>query len=130
YVDDGGFIDVKKVTVFIGNQASGRSTVAKVISTLMWLERAINRGDIPPESITIQEFKNQFEYQNLHEYFKLDTVIDYVGNKYSITYDNYKNQLSVIAKKQDSDYVVPTIMYVPSERNFLSVINDAYSVRG
>lgn len=36
-----GWIDIKKVTLFIGNQGSGKSTVAKLISTFMWLEKAL-----------------------------------------------------------------------------------------
>jgi len=43
YQDYDGFMDIKKVTIFIGNQGSGKSTVAKVISTLLWIEKANNR---------------------------------------------------------------------------------------
>ncbi len=32
------WMEIKKVTVFIGNQGSGKSTVAKLISTLSWIE--------------------------------------------------------------------------------------------
>jgi len=35
-------MDVKKVTVFIGNQGSGKSTVAKLISSFSWIEKALN----------------------------------------------------------------------------------------
>jgi predicted ATPase len=45
-------IEIKKVSVFIGNQGSGKSTLAKVISSLMWLEKAINRGDVDKGDIT------------------------------------------------------------------------------
>ncbi len=38
--DGNEWMDVKKVTVFIGNQGSGKSTVAKVISTLTWMEKS------------------------------------------------------------------------------------------
>jgi len=40
-----GWIDIKKVTCFIGNQGSGKSTVAKLISTFTWIEKALVRGD-------------------------------------------------------------------------------------
>ncbi len=129
YQEEGGFMEVGKVTVFIGNQGSGKSTIAKVISTLVWIEKAINRGDLS-ESWTFHDFKREFEYQNLLEYFRADTIIDYVGEQYSICYDVFKNQFPVVKKILGSNYEVPKIMYVPSERNFLSVIKDAYSVRG
>ena len=35
-LENDGWIDLKKVTVFIGNQGSGKSTVAKLISTFIW----------------------------------------------------------------------------------------------
>lgn len=38
-------VEVKKVTVFIDNQGSGKSTVAKLISTFSWIEKALIRGD-------------------------------------------------------------------------------------
>ena len=38
-------IEIKKVTFFIGNQGSGKSTVAKLIATFMWIEKALVRGD-------------------------------------------------------------------------------------
>jgi ABC-type bacteriocin/lantibiotic exporter with double-glycine peptidase domain len=39
------WIDIKKTTIFIGNQGSGKSTMAKLISTLTWVEKALIRGD-------------------------------------------------------------------------------------
>lgn len=129
YQEDGGFIDVKKVTVFIGNQASGKSTVAKLFSTLTWMEKAFNRGDIPePKSLT--DFQKHFEYQGLKGYFKDSTIIEYYGDLYNIVY-NKEDSLNAIVHKNDSgNYTVPKIMYVPSERNFLSVIKNATGVKG
>ena len=129
YQEDDGFMDVKKVTVFIGNQGSGKSTVAKVISTMTWLEKAFNRGDIPePKFLT--DFKKYFEYQGLKGYFKESTIIEYYGDLYNIVY-NKDDSLNVIIHKSNSgNYTVPKIMYVPSERNFLSVIKNATGVRG
>ena len=33
FLDNDGWIDIKKVTLFIGNQGSGKSTIVKLIST-------------------------------------------------------------------------------------------------
>ena len=37
------WIELGKVTLLIGNQGSGKSTVAKLISTFKWMEKALNR---------------------------------------------------------------------------------------
>lgn len=37
---DDGFFDIEKVTIFIGEQASGKSSVAKLISSFLWAEKA------------------------------------------------------------------------------------------
>ena len=131
YQADDGFMEIKKVSVFIGNQGSGKSTVAKVISTLMWIEKAINRGDITaPENI--HDFQTHFEYQSLKGYFNADTVIEYYGDCYSFFY-GIKDQHYVetkITKNTIGAYIVPKIMYVPDGRSFLSVIKNATGVRG
>ena len=43
--DNDGWLDIKKVTIFIGNQGSGKSTIAKLISTFTWIEKALMIGD-------------------------------------------------------------------------------------
>ncbi len=123
------WIYIKKVTVFIGNQGSGKSTVAKVISTLMWMEKAINRGDLSA-NMSFIDFFRQFAYQNLSVYFQENTIIDYVGDRYSILYNKIENPWPIIKPIEKRDYVVPKIMYVPAERNFLSVIKNATGVKG
>ena len=50
--DDDGWIDVKKVTVFVGHQGSGKSTVAKLISTCTWIEKALVRGDYKKKGVS------------------------------------------------------------------------------
>lgn len=129
YLEDGGFMEVKKVTVFIGNQGSGKSTVAKVISTLTWMEKAINRGDIAtPESIN--DFQTHFKYQSLIGYFKSGTVIEYYGDAYSIVFNREDSPYPIVQKNESGNYIVPKIMYVPDGRSFLSVIKNATGVRG
>jgi predicted ATPase len=41
YLENDGWIDINKVTIFIGNQGSGKSTIAKLISTFTWIEKAL-----------------------------------------------------------------------------------------
>jgi len=124
-------MDIKKVTVFIGNQGSGKSTVAKAIASLVWLEKALNRGDVSEnEANTLNFFHKLFGYLRLGgEYFKDDTQIDYRGDLYGIRYDP-KQQRPMVKRIEEKPYVVPKIMYIPSERTFLSVVREAYDVKG
>lgn len=128
-LDNDGWIEIKKVTVFIGNQGSGKSTVAKVFSTFSWLEKAINRGDIEKGKVTFNMMQNFLQYQKIQNYFKNNTYIEYSGEKYHILCDRTK-QFPVVTEVKGNSYIVPKIMYVPSERNFLSTIKDAFDVRG
>ena len=129
YLEDDGWLDIKKVTVFIGNQGSGKSTVAKVFSTLSWMEKSINRGDIRREEISFKMFHDYFEYQGINSYFQPDTYIEYSGNKCHIKYDKKEN-LVIVELVKKKNYFVPKIMYIPAERNFLSTIKDAFEVKG
>jgi predicted ATPase len=129
YQDNDAWLDIKKVTIFIGNQGSGKSTVAKLISTLSWLEKSMNRGDTN-NSMSVHEFTEYTRFQKIHNYFKEDTSIDYIGDKHHITYDRKNGDWPIIKNANKSKYTVPKIMYVPAERNFLSAISDAYNVKG
>ncbi len=124
-----GWIDIKKVTVFIGNQGSGKSTVAKLFSILSWLEKSINRGDTDKDKISFAKFIEFTKYQKIHNYFNDKTFIEYLGEKYHITYDR-KEKSPIIKEIKENKYIVPKIMYVPAERNFLSTISNAYNVKG
>ena len=40
-----GVVDVNRITLFCGPQGSGKSTVAKLVSTFAWLEKSLVRGE-------------------------------------------------------------------------------------
>jgi len=122
YAENDGWIDIKKVTVFIGNQGSGKSTVAKLISTFSWMEKALVRGDYQPKWFERKnKLKNQFlKYHRIENYFRntkgAETEIYYKGDAYHFKYEN--GNLTVI-EVIDNKYPLPQIMYVPAERNFI-----------
>ncbi len=128
YQEDGGWFDVKKVTVFIGNQGSGKSTVAKLYSTISWIEKALVRGDIREKDILKRgQFITYCSYQNIDDYFKPTTVIEYKGKAFHIS---YKNEEITILKNEKNGYSFPKIMYVPAERNFISAVRNVKNLKG
>jgi predicted ATPase len=131
YQENGGWLDVKKVTVFIGNQGSGKSTVAKLISLFMWLEKALIRGDIKGP-ISHLDIVKLTEFHRLENYFDPKTEIEYEGASYHLKLvrdatNTYKKTIEA-TKLNDTSVGLPKIMYVPAERNFLSSIENINKV--
>ncbi len=117
-----GFIDFKGVTIFIGNQGSGKSTVAKVFSTMSWIEKALVRGDFTINHIQqYNRFQEELAYQNIRNYLNENSEIEYIGNAYHLIYKN--ERLKVIDYEDKTNYNFPKIMYVPAERNFVSSVD-------
>ncbi|GAB6012441.1 AAA family ATPase [Viscerimonas tarda] len=121
FLENDGWLDIKKVTVFVGNQGSGKSTVAKLISTFTWIEKALVRGDYDKKWF---ERKNRLKisflpYHRIENYLYPNTDIEYQGDAYSV---KYKDGLMIIHETANADYPLPQIMYVPAERNFLAYI--------
>jgi energy-coupling factor transporter ATP-binding protein EcfA2 len=127
-LENDGWLDIKKVTVFVGNQGSGKSTVAKLISTFSWIEKALVRGDFDKKWFErSSRLKNPLlSYHRLENYFYPNTDIEYQGDAYSI---KYKNGLMSINKTTNETYPLPQIMYVPAERNFLTYIKGAKELK-
>lgn len=126
YLENDGWLNIKKITVFIGNQGSGKSTVAKLISTFTWIEKALVRGDYNNKWFSRKsKLKNQFlNYHRLENYLikqgnSIKSEIEYLGEAYHIKFEN--DTLSITESKKGT-YSLPQIMYVPAERNFIAYV--------
>ena len=117
-----GKMPIYPITIFCGPQGAGKSTVAKLISTFVWMEKALVRGDISLNKKTDNAafFKQQCSFHRIHNYFKAETEIHFYGTRYNFHYQ--KEDFSIEKLSQDVDYPMPKIMYVPAERNFLTVV--------
>lgn len=127
------WIDIKKITIFIGNQASGKSTVAKLISTFTWIEKALTRGDYDIKHFERKsKLKNQYlSYHRIENYFtssgkKDNAEIEYRGDAYHFKYES--GNLTILESKNGS-YPLPQIMYVPAERNFIANVKKAKALK-
>jgi len=142
YRENDGWIDIKKVTVFIGKQGSGKSTVAKLISNFTWMEKALTRGDYDKKAFESEGvLKKYLAYHKIENYFRhnysnkkpkmkmvfpYDSVIEYVGDSYSF---KYRQRHLEISENQSGNYPLPQIMYLPADRNFLSSVDDLKNQR-
>ena len=125
------WIDVKKVTVFIGDQGCGKSTIAKLISLCCWMEKVLARGDFNKEVFTASKFRDDYcGYHRMTNYFKLGrTEIEYEGDAYSLKYTKAGDL--VIEKMADATrYPLPQIAYIPAERSLISTINKPSLIKG
>lgn len=126
FLGNDGWLDIHKVTIFIGNQGSGKSTIAKLISTFLWIEKALVRGDFDKKYFKSKNiFKNQYlNYHRLESYLKTKasgkTIIEFQGDAYCISYKD--GSLEISENNNISNYPLPQIMYVPAERNFISYV--------
>lgn len=127
--ENDGYIEFLPVTVFCGNQATGKSTVAKLYSSFLWLEKAFMRGVFSPESFSADDFLSICSNQRIRRYFRSSTYLEYRGGAYNFIYSYGKFSIEVNSAAY-STYEIPKIMYVPSERNLLTVLENAEKING
>jgi energy-coupling factor transporter ATP-binding protein EcfA2 len=124
YEENDGFIDISRVTVFIGNQGSGKSTLAKLITQFLWMEKTLERGDHSKDDFTEAD---HLPYHRLsEEYYKNNPELIYEGHAYRIAQKNRKMQID---KQNNSCYALPQVMDVPAERGVVASVGNAASLR-
>ena len=129
FSENDGFMDISPITLFCGNQATGKSTIAKLFSTLTWLEKAVFRNDYDEAAVSNKEFFINFlKNQRIHEYIKDNSEIVYIGNACIFSYVNNNFSVSV-NEAQLKNYIRPKIMYIPAERNLLTILEDADKIQ-
>ncbi len=121
-------VEFNRFTFFVGSQGTGKSTIAKLFSMFMWLEKRLIRGMISKKYIEqYSRFRKTYcGYHRLSSYFYDDTEIDFCGQAYRFTFKQGK--ISITELNIDSADVVK-VMYIPAERNFLSSIGNLSGIR-
>lgn len=126
-----GFFEINKLTVFTGTQGSGKSTIAKLIATFLWLEKALVRGDVLKECITKEIFVNNYlAYHLIDSYLHKNSEIEFIGNVYSFHFFAETDQFVIEKIKEKNIYLKPKIAYIFSERNFFSVLPNPNKLAG
>ena len=117
-------VDIKKCTLFIGPQGSGKSSIAKLVTEFSWLEKALVKGVVTIDDL---QRKNRFRdkycaYHRLSSFFRAETEIRYEGGYHDFEYTG--ERLKVVPRR-GKIAGLPKIMYVPAERNILGVMEKA-----
>jgi len=97
-----------------------------LISTFMWMEKALHRGDYTPSYFeTYDRFKKNFlTFHRIENYFKAvvngsnNTYIEFEGSRYKFTY----NEGRLTVTELQGAYELPQVIYIPDGRNFVSSI--------
>ena len=120
-------IQIKKTVILIGENAVGKSTITKLISTFLWIEKALFRGAAKEWFEKENRLKNFFlPYHRIENFLVPESVIEYRGKAFTIKYINKKISVKV---QTESNYRLPQIMYVPAERNFLTYLRTTRDIK-
>lgn len=84
---DSGFIEFNRMTLFMGNQATGKSTAAKLYSTFSWLEKSLDSGAYS-DGVSGNEFLSLLKYHRIESYLRSSSEIDYSGTLFDFSYKN------------------------------------------
>ncbi len=115
-----GFFEINSLAIFIGNQGAGKSTVAKLFSSLYWVQKALFSQKLTKKEIETQSFlKKLLSYHKINSYLTDRSEIDFIDDFTEIKIRDKKLNIVI---KSDNEYVRPQIQYMPSERNLVGVI--------
>lgn len=109
-------LDLRQTTVFIGPQASGKSTIAKLIYTMGLIRKDFSLG-IP---LNEQKFDFYFPRSFFYENATRIRYKSYNGDfEYLHSVDNKITLSGNVAKRRNT-------LYIPAERSFISIASGAF----
>jgi len=110
----------ERFCILIGPQSNGKSTIAKVLSTCLWLEKEACTSLSTDVVKNGEEFKNLIEdFHRMHNYIHPDkSIIKYSSPFIEIEYNKGDFSMSFL---NNLYYERMKITYVPSDRNVVTM---------
>lgn len=114
-------VDIKlsRFNFFIGPQSSGKSTVAKILSSCMWLEKEVlttlNDKVIADGAAFVRLVES---FHKIEGYFGDSSFVQYDTDFISIMYSDKDIK---ITRNENEDYHREKICYIPAERNIATL---------
>lgn len=130
-IDEIEIKDIRKITVFIGESGSGKSTIMKVISLFRWIFKMVNiRSFLKYSGVKKSPFRFQFvnllKSSGLLGYLKPDTEMEYSNGSCSLVWDPKGRKLngtSVYVPKEELS--LEKISFISDKRNAISDLVDS-----
>ena len=112
-------IELKRFNFIIGPQSSGKSTVAKILSTCSWIEKEATTTMNEKAIEDADSFVSLMEdFHKMIDYFDDDSEIEYDTDVISIS---LKGKMFKVRLKDQDLYRREKICYIPSERNAVTL---------
>ena len=112
-------IELKRFNFFIGPQSSGKSTVAKILSTCCWLEKEVATTMNENIIADAESFMSMMEdFHKMIDYFDGESEIFFETDVIRIS---LKGKAFNIKLKNQELYRREKICYIPSERNAVTL---------
>ncbi|MBR5640449.1 MAG: ATP-binding protein [Muribaculaceae bacterium] len=110
-------LNLKRFNIFIGPQSSGKSTIAKILSSCEWIEKEVATTRDENAIASGEDFKSIIEsFHKVEDYFD-NPLHSYVLFDTDCIKIEYKEKQLNIILKRNVDYHRQKICYIPAERN-------------
>lgn len=125
YTENDGYLAIPDVTLFIGDQGSGKSSIAKILSTCSWIEKTMLKDHFIYGQETIKELKaieNRFSNKRF-----MNIVEEMEQNLYPKSQQNVLYDLIRCVNSMPGNSLVLTT-HSPYVINYLSLAIKAYTI--
>lgn len=126
-------VDLKKFTVIIGPQSSGKSCILKIASFCKWIEKRIEISQNPDKYLSEETVRTElFQFHKLNGFQKENTFVKYESQfmLFSIAFNGKgKIDFDFQWKRNRWRYKRPAIAYIPAERNIVAAIPNWFDVK-
>lgn len=126
-------VDLKKFTVIIGPQSSGKSCILKIASFCKWIEKRIEISQNPDKYLSEETVRTElFQFHKLNGFQKDNTFVKYESQfmLFSIAFNGKgKIDFDFQWKRNRWRYKRPAIAYIPAERNIVAAIPNWFDVK-
>lgn len=114
-------IELKKFNFIIGPQSSGKSTIAKILSTCNWIEKEVATTRNEKAVANGNDFKLLIEsFHQIEDYFDktAESYVSFSTDFIDIVYEHCEVRINL---KRDAEYHRQKICYIPAERNMVTL---------